>query len=284
VVRQVLLLESHAEKASLREGQLRSLGFHPWICSSADDAGDYALRRLPDALLLGLSRASLPLLQRLRVHPRTNPLAVVLEGPTERSSLSVEPDAWLPPEARRSALLESLANALCHAERRRQNLIRSEVCWRLESSPDVLEHFATPFAQWAEACGLSGYAVKQLGSAVRELCANAMEWGNHFCPECPVIVTARLDEEKVSVLIRDTGSGFDRQHLPHAARRGDPLSHLSVRAAANLREGGFGILMASGLVDQLAYNDRGNEALVVKYLPPSVTHPLRHPGPLLASG
>jgi hypothetical protein len=35
-----------------------------------------------------------------------------------------------------------------------------------------------------------------------------------------------------------------------------------------LREGGFGILMARGLVDDLQYNDTGNEVRLVKYFPP----------------
>ena len=33
-----------------------------------------------------------------------------------------------------------------------------------------------------------------------------------------------------------------------------------------LREGGFGIILARGLVDELRYNDRGNEACLIKYL------------------
>ena len=64
-------------------------------------------------------------------------------------------------------------------------------------------------------------------------------------------------------------------HLPHAARHGDSQSHRKVRADRNLREGGFGILVAGGLVDHLCYNDTGNEGLLLKYLPrrrvPSLT-------------
>jgi anti-sigma regulatory factor (Ser/Thr protein kinase)/CheY-like chemotaxis protein len=296
LVRQVLLLDTRPETASRRAEAVRSLGYHVWSCTTGEEAWAYAQRRLPDAVLIASAESPAPsetlceapsetLIERLRLNPRTNPLGLILAGSPPVSGLIVEPDAYLLAPEQRSALLEAVATALAQAERRRAHLLRSEVCWRLESSPEVLERFAAPFTRWAESCGLSGHAVRQLGSAVRELCANAMEWGNHFCPEFPVSVTARLDEEKVSVLVRDTGPGFDRRHLPHAARYGDPLSHLSVRAAANLREGGFGILMASGLVDQLAYNERGNEALAVKYLPQSHTHPLRHlPGSLLASG
>jgi hypothetical protein len=33
-----------------------------------------------------------------------------------------------------------------------------------------------------------------------------------------------------------------------------------------MRPGGFGILMAKKLVDELLYNEQGNEVLLVKYL------------------
>ena len=33
-----------------------------------------------------------------------------------------------------------------------------------------------------------------------------------------------------------------------------------------MRAGGFGILFANKLVDELLYNDRGNKVLLVKYL------------------
>jgi anti-sigma regulatory factor (Ser/Thr protein kinase) len=43
---------------------------------------------------------------------------------------------------------------------------------------------------------------------------------------------------------------------------------MEVRDALGLRAGGFGILMARGLVDELKYNDSGNEVRLVKYFKP----------------
>src|SRR5262249_59684380 len=100
-----------------------------------------------------------------------------------------------------------------------------------------------------------------------EIVANAIEWGHGYERSRLVSVSCRLDTEKVTILVRDTGPGFDRHNLPHAARNGDPLSHLPVRAERKLREGGFGILMARGLVDHLCYNEAGKEGRVGEYLP-----------------
>ena len=106
--------------------------------------------------------------------------------------------------------------------------------------------------------------VRHLTLAVRELVANAIEWGHKKQPERIVNVVYRIETDRVAVAVRDTGPGFDRRRLPHAASAHDPLTHLSVREARNLREGGFGILMASGLVDELHYNDAGNEVTLIK--------------------
>ena len=38
--------------------------------------------------------------------------------------------------------------------------------------------------------------------------------------------------------------------------------------ALGLREGGFGIMMSKGLVDEMEYNEAGNEVRLAKYLSP----------------
>jgi len=39
-----------------------------------------------------------------------------------------------------------------------------------------------------------------------------------------------------------------------------------VREEKGLRPGGFGMLLAKKFVDELIYNEKGNEVLLVKYL------------------
>jgi anti-sigma regulatory factor (Ser/Thr protein kinase) len=45
-----------------------------------------------------------------------------------------------------------------------------------------------------------------------------------------------------------------------------PTAHLLYREAHGLRAGGFGILFARKLVDEVTYNEHGNEVILVKYL------------------
>src|SRR5207247_9120594 len=78
----------------------------------------------------------------------------------------------------------------------------------------------------------------------------------------------RIDPQKITIVIRDSGPGFDPKNLPHAAKPEDPIAHMMVRETLGLRDGGFGILLARGLVDELEYNETGNEVRLVKYFPP----------------
>jgi anti-sigma regulatory factor (Ser/Thr protein kinase) len=69
--------------------------------------------------------------------------------------------------------------------------------------------------------------------------------------------------------VRDPGEGFSFEGLRHAAISNPddaPAAHLQRRMELNMRAGGFGILVARNLVDELIYNERGNEVLLVKYL------------------
>jgi anti-sigma regulatory factor (Ser/Thr protein kinase) len=115
---------------------------------------------------------------------------------------------------------------------------------------------------------LSETQVKQLCIAVREMGANAIEWGHRKQVDRVVTVMYHIDLEKVSIHVRDEGPGFNPKNLPHAAHSENPLAHVEVREALGLREGGFGILMTGGLVDQLRYNELGNEVTLVKYFSP----------------
>jgi len=46
----------------------------------------------------------------------------------------------------------------------------------------------------------------------------------------------------------------------------DAIAHLARRAELGLRPGGFGILVAKQLVDEMFFNERGNEVLLIKHL------------------
>jgi DNA-binding response OmpR family regulator len=108
-----------------------------------------------------------------------------------------------------------------------------------------------------------------VGIAFREILLNAIEHGGRFDPNQYVEISYVRTRRTVGCRVKDPGEGFSRDELLHAAISNppdDPLRHFSVRDAKNLRPGGFGVLMASHLVDELLYSEKGNEVLLIKYL------------------
>jgi anti-sigma regulatory factor (Ser/Thr protein kinase) len=106
--------------------------------------------------------------------------------------------------------------------------------------------------------------VLALRQALLEMGQNAIEWGNRHKSEQLVDITYRIHPDRVEIVIRDQGAGFDRSKLPHAASAENPIAHMGVREMLGLREGGFGLLITNGMVDDMSYNEAGNEVTLIK--------------------
>ena len=106
-----------------------------------------------------------------------------------------------------------------------------------------------------------------LMTAFREVLLNAIEHGGGFDPDNVVEVAAVRTERTFVFYVRDPGPGFDIERLPHAAVGGpDPLIVAERRAELGLRPGGFGLLIARNVVDEMMLSGRGNEILLIKHL------------------
>ena len=104
----------------------------------------------------------------------------------------------------------------------------------------------------------------QLRQAVMEMAHNAIEWGNLHQSDRLVNITYRVYDDRLEIVIRDQGRGSTAASLPHAAVADDPFTHLDVREKLGLRAGGFGLLICQGMVDEMQYNDSGNEVTLIK--------------------
>jgi anti-sigma regulatory factor (Ser/Thr protein kinase) len=108
-----------------------------------------------------------------------------------------------------------------------------------------------------------------LMTAFREMLINAMEHGAGFDPDKVIEVTAARTERAIVYHFRDPGNGFDREDLALAAQSRVPEDILDVtiqRERAGRRPGGFGMLLVKQIADELVYNERGNEVLLIKHL------------------
>jgi CheY-like chemotaxis protein/anti-sigma regulatory factor (Ser/Thr protein kinase) len=111
-------------------------------------------------------------------------------------------------------------------------------------------------------------------TAFKEILLNAMEYGGHFDPSHHVEISFVRARRLVACRVKDPGEGFSLEELRHAAVNShpdDPFSHVAVRETHGLRPGGFGILLAKKLVDEVIYGEQGNDVLLIKYVDPAAS-------------
>ncbi len=107
-----------------------------------------------------------------------------------------------------------------------------------------------------------------LMTAFREMLLNAMEHGAGFDSEKVVEVTAAKTDRAIVFHFRDPGAGFSEQSADVVAVAGEPETIIEAalkRAELGLRPGGLGLLIVRQIVDEMVYNERGNEALLIKH-------------------
>lgn len=116
--------------------------------------------------------------------------------------------------------------------------------------------------------GLPEDVRNSVAQVFREMLANAIEWGGQLDPNRKVRISYLHARRMVLYRIADPGPGFKFEELTHAAVAYSPgdLTHTEVRHEKGIRPGGFGILMAKQMADELLYNEAHNEVLFVKYL------------------
>jgi DNA-binding NarL/FixJ family response regulator len=110
---------------------------------------------------------------------------------------------------------------------------------------------------------------EKVATASREMLLNAMEHGGKFDPERRIEIAYLRARHVVLIRIKDPGEGFSfHENLDTAANNppDDPVRHLKHRSSHGVRPGGYGILLAKNLVDELFYGEKGNDVLLIKYI------------------
>ena len=116
---------------------------------------------------------------------------------------------------------------------------------------------------------LSEEVRESVGQVFREMLINAIEWGGRLDPNRKVRIACLRTRRMVLYSITDPGPGFKIEELTHAAvgySPSQPIEHVKVRQEKGIRPGGFGILMARAMVDELLYNEVRNQVVFIKYL------------------
>lgn len=105
----------------------------------------------------------------------------------------------------------------------------------------------------AQARGYADDVCFAIRLAIEEALSNAVKHGNRFDPCKKITVKASVGGETMSVCIADEGAGFDPAFVP------DPTAEENIE-----KPSGRGIMLMRAYMDQVSFNDRGNEVRMLK--------------------
>lgn len=279
--RQALIVDDEPDLGLILAENLRQWGFEPTVHLEGKNVVDWVRRYRPSVILLDLMLPDIDghsICETLKLDRETNLIPIIMitamgDQDDRVHGLQVGANTYLTKPFTADTLNRAIQDALNWLDDLRTNGTQGEIRFHLQSDTHYLEELNHLLGSLFLFSGLTQQQIKHLTTAVRELGTNAIEWGHRRQIDGIVIVDYRIDPEKVTIEIKDTGPGFSPANLAHAAYPDDPVSHMMVRESLGLREGGFGILMSRGLVDEMSYNERGNEVRLVKYF--AAAPPLR---------
>lgn len=271
---EALVVHADASVGKQVAEHLKARKLTPIVITDGERAQAWVSRHQPELVIVDESLCGLngyQLCERLKLDRSTTCVPVILLTSAEGSNhkpqgYHVRAEYFLHKPFSPQQLDHAIDEALAWRLELSRNGLEGEVRFHLQSDLRYLDELNKLLSDHFLTCGLSAPEAKQLTMAVRELGANAIEWGNKRQVDRIVVMTFRIDPKKVTFVIRDSGPGFNPSKVPHAANPDDPISHMSVREELGLREGGFGIMIVKGLVDEMEYNECGNEVRLVKYI------------------
>lgn len=277
-----LIVEDHPEQARLVERILALRGYDAIIAEDGETGLLMARRHQPDVVLLDLMLPDVngfDVCRRLRSDLATMLTPVVMltaldDRQHRMHGFRVGANAYLTKPYGVDELFDAIAAARAWREGLRRQALQGEIHVELDSEVTLLKDLNDFLMNVCRTTPLSNDQVMQIRQAVMEMAQNAIEWGNQHRTDRLVEITYRVHRDRLEIVIRDQGQGFNREDLPHAAAPDDPFTHLDVRDKLGLRAGGFGMLICQGMVDEMRYNHEGNEVTLLKRytqadLPPS---------------
>lgn len=122
------------------------------------------------------------------------------------------------------------------------------------SRPEFIPLLVSQIAVSAEQAGFVDDRLdNSLRLALVEALTNAMEHGNQWDQDKPVAVRSEFTRSEMRVTISDQGSGFAWRGIPDPTVNGNILA-----------ERGRGVFLMRAIMDQVSFNDMGNQVTLIK--------------------
>jgi DNA-binding response OmpR family regulator len=270
--RHVLIVDDERDTNHIIASLVEARGFEPVQLFEGKQVLDEVRRVKPVVILLDLMLPDIDgytLCEQLKKTRETNLIPILLvtalnDMNHRAQGVRVGANAYITKPFTPDQLFDAIDNALAWRRQHETHGITGEIQFDVRGELSYLQQLNDLLTDLLHHTPLTERQVKDLRQAVMEMGGNAIEWGHKKNADLPLHVTYRIDPQAVTLVIKDQGPGFDRQQLSHAAQEEDPVAHLDVRSTMGIREGGFGIMLARGLVDEFSYNEKGNQVTLVK--------------------
>ncbi|WP_165066352.1 ATP-binding protein [Paludisphaera rhizosphaerae] len=270
--RTVLIVDDERDTNDILASFVRSRGFEPIQLFSGAQVKAAIAEHRPALILLDVMLPDFDgfeICDALKRDRETNLIPVVMvtalhEAHHRVAGVRVGANGYLAKPFSPEQLFKTMDEALAWSDEHRRQGTSGEINFDIRSELTYLQQANDMLADLFAHTPLTDRQIKDLKQAVMEMGGNAIEWGHRKNADLVLRITYRIDPEAITLIIQDQGPGFNPKQIPHAASDEDPIGHIDLRNELGIREGGFGIMLARGLVDDFRYNTRGNEVTLIK--------------------
>jgi DNA-binding response OmpR family regulator len=268
----VLIVDDERDTNDMLATLVRAKGFEPIQLHLAAQVADAVRQHDPRLILLDLMLPDLDgftVCDQLKRNRETNLIPIIMvtalnDANHRVSGVRVGANGYLSKPFTPEHLFAAIDKALAWQHEHDTRGTRGEINFDVRSEVTYLQQVNDMLSDLFAHTPLTERQIKDLRQVVMEMGGNAIEWGHRKNADLVLRITYLIDPEAVTLIIRDQGPGFNPKQIPHAASDEDPIGHLDIRNDLGIREGGFGIMLTKGLVDEFRYNDVGNEVTLIK--------------------
>ncbi len=272
-----LIVEDHLDQAEMVARLLKLRDYESILAETGEQGLRLAREHVPDVVLLDLMLPDIngfDVCRQLRSDRSTMLTPIVMltalgDSENRVHGFRVGANAYVSKPYGIEDLFHAVSAARAWRAGMDEEHMQGEIHVELNSEIAFLQELNDFLMNLCKSTPLSNEQLLQLRQAVLEMGQNAIEWGNLHRVELLVHIRYRLFDDRVEIVVRDQGSGFNPDQLPHAAADDDPVAHLDIRDQLGLRTGGYGLMISKGMVDEMRYNDLGNEVTLIKRYAPS---------------
>jgi DNA-binding response OmpR family regulator len=266
----ILIVEDEKDVVRLLRMILTDRGYQCFDVPTGEKVFDFLDNQTVDVILLDIILPGMngyEVCRRLKTHRQTNMIPVIML--TAKAfhedvvhGLSVGADKYITKPFEQNNLLTEIEKQVQKKKELRESGILGEIEFHIQSDLKYLEQLNEMTTLLFKYTPLTEKDITDIHFVLLELGKNAIEWGNKNQKELPVHIQYITDREKFTIHIRDHGSGFNFQRYLDSTYC--LAGEYKIREKEKKRSGGLGIMLARVYMDEIQYNEKGNEVTLIK--------------------